>query len=103
MAIVDLESAKEHLRVDHDQDDAQILIKLEQASAIVVNYLNKPVGTWELGAETDVDSDTDDAPYPVQAATLLVLGALYRDREGGDPLSQAVKDLLARYRDPVMA
>lgn len=107
MPLVDLQTAKEHLRVDHAADDVDILLKLEMASSIVVNYLKLPVGTWELDPESSSgagDSNVDDAPWPVQAAVLLVLGSLYKDREGQvDPLSEAAKSLLHRYRDPALA
>ncbi len=43
-------------------------------------------------------------PYDVQAATLLVAGALYADREGkASPISPAVEALLERWRDPAVA
>lgn len=98
MALVDLETAKAHLRMDSDAEDADIQFKLEQASAIVVDYLKLPEGKWQVG-----ESSASVAPWPVQAAVMLVLGALFKDREGGDPLSQAVKDLIHRYRDPALA
>lgn len=106
MAIVDFDTAKEHLRITHNTLDAEILTKLEHASAIVVDYLKKPVGTWELGDVSQHSSGDsgENAPYPVEAATLLVLGALMEGREGEDQiLTQAVKDLLHRYRDPALA
>lgn len=102
MPIVDLATAKEHLRILHDLSDPEIIVKLEQASAVVIDYLKKPVGTWEI---TDASgSNADDAPWPVQAAVLLVVGELMKQREAGaDPISQGVKDLLVRYRKPALA
>lgn len=111
MAIVDFESAKLHLRVDHDEDDADIVFKLEQASAIIIDFLKMPAGTWDLnsqnsgsGSSGDSGSAGDTAPMQVQAAVLMVLGELYKNRESNsDPLSKTVKDMLRRLRDPALA
>lgn len=76
-------------------DDSQILLKMEEASDIVVGYLKNPDHGW-----------TDrTAPPRIRAAVLLVLGNLYANRGDGDvtPISQAVIDLLNRDRDPAMA
>jgi hypothetical protein len=49
-------------------------------------------------------SPAGEVPGAVTAATLLVIGALYRDREGQtDPISTAVKSLLGFYKQPPMA
>src|SRR3546814_1598120 len=37
--LVSLEAAKAHLRVDHDEDDNDIALKLQAASAAVLRYL----------------------------------------------------------------
>lgn len=111
MAIVDFETAKLHLRVDHDEDDVDITFKLEQASAIIIDFLKMPPGTWDLKTQNsgsagtgDSGSAGDTAPMQVQAATLMVLGELYKNRESSaDPLSKTVKDMLRRLRDPALA
>lgn len=52
----------------------------------------------------DSGEPTEDVPGEVAAATLLVIGALFEDREGEkDPISTAVRSLLAMRRDPAMA
>ncbi len=111
MALITLQDAKEHLRVDHDLDDADILLKMEQASDIVIDYLKLPEGKWDLDAGGSGSSSSGSsgsssglAPWRVTAATLLVLGELYRNREAGsNPLSQGAMDLLHRTRDPALA
>jgi hypothetical protein len=96
MALITLDQAKRHLRMGDDEDE-EIEEKVNEASAIVLDYLKVPADEWAVGA----------VPYLVQAATKLVLGALMENREGNadgpEPLSQAVKDLLHRYRDPALA
>ena len=105
MALVSLEVAKSHLRVDHDEEDTHIERIAEQASAIVVDYL-KTENVWE-----DSSGNITDVPPLIEAAVLLVIGNLYRYREGGSensfrvlpPISDAVVSILARYRHPAMA
>ena len=85
--------AKSHLRVDHAAEDADIALKLKFASAIVQNY---------LGAASDAAINT--AEEIIDAATLLVLGELYANRESGsEPLSPSVRTILERLRVPGIA
>jgi hypothetical protein len=95
MMLVDLEKAKGHLRMDDDAADDIIASKIEQASAILINYLKVDADVW------DQDS-TESVPVPltVEAAVLLATEALF---DGGEPLSQTVKDLVHRYRDPALS
>jgi len=98
MALITIEQAKQQLRIDYDDQDVDLRMKMEQASEIVVDYLKKPQHGW---TETT-------APKPVQAAILLVLTALWDDRTGaggGDYLASngPVARLLARFRDPAIA
>ena len=95
--IVDLETAKRHLRRTDDDDDENIVSKLEQASAIVVDYLKLDAGTYDVGASPYVEP-----PQMVQAAVLLTLENLYVNPEE-DPLSNAVRSILHRSRDPALA
>lgn len=99
MALVTLEQAKRHLRLEDDDEDIDLDEKIDQASEIVLDYLKRSESSWE---------DPEFVPRPIQAATLLVLLALYDDREGtgkGDYLNPggAVERLLIRYRDPAYA
>jgi Phage gp6-like head-tail connector protein len=87
--LVNIDAAKRHLRIDQafTADDERVSEKLEQASGIVEDYCKKSFG--------------NSAPQHVQAATLLVLEALFDGNE--EPLSQPVKDLLHREWDPAFA
>ncbi len=76
MAIVTLDEAKAHLRVDGPDDDADIALKLAAAEEAATGFLNRPV-PW-----TDAAGDLVPVPTSVKAAILLILGDLYAAREG---------------------
>lgn len=104
-ALVTLEQAAAHLRLDMspDEDATDLETKLADATATVIDYLKKPDHGWT--AET--------VPGPVRAAIMLVLGAMWSNREGlggagtpqmwVNPISPSVEALLARHRDPALA
>ena len=94
--LVDLDKAKGHLNMDHDAADEVIYSKIEQASDIIVNYLKlEDPDLWDPD-----NTEGETLPPTVEAAVLLVVQALF---DGGDPLSQTVRDLVHRYRDPALA
>lgn len=95
--IVNLQEAKQHLRVDIDDDDDNIVLKRDQAEAIVIDYLKLDAGTYDIDA-----SPYTAPPKPVTAAILMVLTNLY-DNPDQDPLSVAVRSILHRLRDPALA
>ena len=102
--LVTLDQGKDHLRVQTAAEDNDITTKIEQASGLVVDYL-KLSG---LPAEWDSPANSPpgkNVPQHVQAAVLLCLGELYRNRESSSAnvLSDAVKSLLDRTRDPALA
>lgn len=66
--MVDLQQAKEHLRVDHEHEDALILGYIDAATAAACDYLN-----W-----TEIP---DDPPAPVVSAILLGVADLYENRQ----------------------
>lgn len=100
--LITLDQLKTHLRIEHDDHDERLQEVIFAASAIVLDYLKMPEGTWET-----TSGDPSEVPYVVVAATKLVAGALFENVEGNDegpqPLSQTVKDLLHRLRDPALA
>lgn len=89
--MISLIEAKSHLRVTHTDEDDDITLKLKLAIAIVQDFTGVDL-TWESNDIAD-------------AATLLVLGELYANREAtnADPLSPSVKAVLGRLRRPVFA
>lgn len=102
--LITLFQLKNHLRIVDEVEDADLQGKLEMASAVILDYLklNGLPDAWQ--GETD-DSPGTGVPPLVQAAALLVAGELYKNREASaaDVLSQGVKDLLRRQRDPALA
>ena len=104
MMLVTLDDAKDHLRIDTDDEDMHLELLVNAASDAVLNYL-KIDGTIYVDS-----SDNIDPPYAVQAATLLMTGYLYRLRdnnEGGEYqqgyLPMPVTALLYPLRSPAIA
>ena len=85
--MINLAEAKLHLRVDHSEEDAAIQQMVEAAEVSVMDYLNL---------------DTLPEAPPVTAAMLMLIGALYENRESvtDKPVSESVlfTRLLAPYR-----
>lgn len=113
-ALITLDEAVRHLRIDElDSDgDPDLELKIFAASQAVINYLGD-YASEIVDSDGDVILDTDGvsiAPYPIKAATLLMLGYLYKDRdENADGayemgfLPKPVTALLYPYRDPALA
>ena len=64
-----LPEVKLHCRIDHAEDDALLSAMIDAAVASVGDYINAP---------EPLDAT---APAPVKAAALLLVGALYEQRE----------------------
>ena len=94
--LIDLDSAKRHLRITNDAQDERVHSKVVQASAIVRDYLKVDADEWDID-----DTSAAVLPYEIEAAALLVLEALHDGST--EPLSDAVKSLLHRHRDPALA
>lgn len=84
MSLIDLDTAKSHLRTDGDDEDGLITIYLAAAESAAVEFLNRNV--YATQAELEEAAEPADAcPIvingAVQAAILLTLGHLYANRE----------------------
>jgi Phage gp6-like head-tail connector protein len=105
MALVSMDKAKEHLKIVTSDSDADVQLKLEQASAIVEQYCSNRIPTDPVTPEPPAWTETT-VPRPVQAAVLLVLGHLYQNRgddmETDETLWLAIRRLLDSQRDPVL-
>lgn len=103
MALVTLEQAKRHLRVDFDALDDDILLKIDQASMLTLDYVKLPYTSYQ-----DAFGLPQDVPPPLSAGVLLWLGILFKHRDGtfegpidGD-IPQQVKSVLCMYRKPTL-
>lgn len=98
-ALITTDAARRQLRLTQsDLDVADVALdvaeKAIEATGIVIDYLKRPEHGWT----------SDTVPQPVRSAILLVLTTVYEFRGGEvEPLSDAVKSLLSRMRDPTLA
>lgn len=107
MGLISLAQLKRHLRILHDDEDDELQDLADNASAVVVDYLKKPEGTWTEAT----DQTPSDAPGVVKTAVLLQAGDLYEHRGDEDHkmapadgyLIPPVTRLLHRMRDPAYA
>lgn len=105
MSLVEIDQVKEALRIDDDDADADIALKIAQAEDIVLDFVQpKPDPAW----------DAASVPARVTAAIILVVGYLYDDSpEAQEALAglagaangkpSAATALLWRLRDPTLA
>lgn len=111
--LVSLEDARAHLRIDTNDGDADLELKVKAASRAVLNYISNGADPFtDSTGEPYEDSNgvSMDIPEDVQSATLFLVGYLDRNRDS-DPdqafdrgyLPAPVCALLVHYRDPSMA
>jgi hypothetical protein len=107
--LITLAQARAHLRVDGDADANDLTLKIHAASAVVLNYLKSGVERlYDSAGFIPLDSAGDpDVPYEVYAATCLMLGYLYKQRDESTDFQMgfvppAVTALLYPLRDPVV-
>lgn len=103
--IVSLEQVKDHLRIDHDAEDADLTLKIQAASLMILEYVRR--------SESDYEQDSDDVldvPYSMKMACLIMVGILYRDRDGTESdkwqqgyLPFSVTALIYNLRDPAVS
>ena len=102
-ALVDLETAKTHLRIVDTAHDDDVSQKLASASATIRDYLkdrNDP--TWDASAA--------NVPPWLTASVLLLLAHLYEHRgdefgraqDNDDRVWAAIANLCRRARDPAV-
>ena len=94
--ILDIEALKQELKVDIDDDDERIVRTMDHALAIVLDYLKVDSDAYEN------EAGDDDLPDIVYAAVVRVAQAMY-DTPERDPLTDAVRSMLHRSRDPALA
>lgn len=112
MKFVSLTQAKSHLRIDTADEDTHLDLLIDAATEAVHGYIKPgPDLFFDSAGDVIVDSSGDPIGIPadVKAATLLMLGYLYKDRDNDAGkeyergyLPRPVTALLYRYREPVM-
>lgn len=119
MMLVTLEQAKEHLRIEPSDssggaDDSDLTLKIKAASRAVIRYIGAEQDFLDSAGDVVEDSNGPTVPEDIQAATLLLLGSLHRNRDGEPSSNQAqtwehgflprpVISLLYPYRLPTLA
>lgn len=87
MKLVSVEQASQHVRRDNGDDDGDFELKVEAASELVLDYIGAGAEAWtDSAGEPFEDSNgvAIDVPKRVQAATLMLIGYLYRERDGSN-------------------
>ena len=115
MALVTLEQVKDHLKVTHHFEDRDLELKLRQATAIILDYLNRTdLGSPLPDDPTDLDpTDMTTVERAIVSAAIIKLVANF-DRWRGDEaqdenpatemfLTPDIRGILSRLRDPAMA
>lgn len=97
-ALVTLERAKQQLKEVDSARDAEIESLIEESSAAILDY---------IGPNADPTWTAATVPAEIRKAVLLDIAAADMGRQGDakepQPLSDAVKNVLRRWRDPVLA
>lgn len=89
--LVDLPTVRDRLRIDATDDQVDVERIIAEATDIVIGYLKIETPVWSIAT----------VPERIRTAILLVCRAIY---DGEDAvISQAVKDVLHRDRDPALA
>lgn len=106
MAIVPLETVKEHVRVDGDAEDAILAVYRDAAEAQIIDYLDRPI--YPVGTVLPAEAEEGYEPFAITAdpaiiaAVLLMTALLYEGREAGGEGNAAppmnVRMLLAPWR-----
>lgn len=109
-ALVTRERARSHLRITHVSEDDEIDEKVLEASELVIAYLKDRANAF---LDTSGDVIEELVPARVRAATLMMFGILWNNREGesgvnnpqfsGNELPPAVRALLYPLRTPTIA
>ena len=109
--LVSLDQLKDHLRIDHDEEDLDLELKIHAASGIVVNYLKSAADSYfDSSGNVQTDSNSEpNVPFEVKASVLLMAGILFRERDGDSVvkwqqgyLPMSVTALLYPLRDPAL-
>lgn len=95
---ITLERAKQHLRVEHGEEDELIELLIKTALRSVKDYIDRPLSD-------DICRDQEDElllAAPLQFAQLLMIGDLYENREAQQSMTLNInmtcQNLMNPYR-----
>ncbi|MDS7771201.1 MULTISPECIES: head-tail connector protein [Klebsiella] len=77
--LVTLPQAKEHLRIDDDSGDADLLLKIQAGSAVLLSYIQ---GSRDKVVDGDGNLIQGEPLLRMQESLLRLLGYLDRNRNG---------------------
>lgn len=77
--LVTLPQAKEHLRIDDDAGDADLLLKIQACSAVLLSYIQ---GSRDKVVDGDGNLIQGEPLLRMQESLLRLLGYLDRNRNG---------------------
>lgn len=74
-ALITLQQAKDHCRITHSDEDDDLIAKIEQATAIVLEYLGRGPEEWEASSPGSPGggSPADDAQLRIVQAVILAV------------------------------
>ena len=109
--LVSLEAVKSHLRITGDDENNDLMAKLQAAEIIILSHLTqRDDGTWETTKAAWTEATV---PRAIKHAILMQVGELYFvrgddaqptvDRPLRGSLSPVVESLLMPYKDPGLA
>jgi hypothetical protein len=78
--LITLDYAKAHVRLDHDVDDVDLMGKISAASVMLIAYLK--TGSLEFLDENGDLLPGETVPADVQSACAVLVGILFKDRDG---------------------
>lgn len=89
--IVTIEQVKEHLRIQHDEEDGYLAGLIQKSQAAAEDYCRVAF--------------SKDAPEPVKLAVMLMVSHYYENRDNPDrqvyiTMRTAFENLLYPHRDP---
>lgn len=84
--MIELEYVKKHLHIESDDEDEVLESFIESAEEIICTYCNR---TWN-----DFYNDYGKIPSSIKNAVSMIVGSLYRDREGTSRVDIRVNPVL---------
>ena len=107
--ILTLDAVKEHLKIEHDEEDDYIESLIRQANAAAEDYCRVSFTANETSTGDFIagESDENTTPEPVKLAVLLMVSSLYENRDLSDKtmyttMRSAFENLLYPYRDETL-